>query len=406
MTATSAEDHAAHIERMLRPALARAVAESVPLASALGRVTIDDVRSAVDLPLFRNSQMDGFAVRADDLAAVPATLRVVGEAPAGHPATGTLQPGTALRIMTGAPVPAEADAVVPVEDTDRRFGADGSTAEGTVTISRSPTAGDFVRDRGSDLRRGDLIVPAGVVLAPRHLAALAAAGHRDVPVRRRLRVAVITTGAELVETEPGTAPGAGQIYDSNSIALATAVAEAGATVSVVARSDDRAEMFRRVLDEAVAVSDLVITSGGISHGAYEVVRDVLEPLGASVCHVAMQPGGPQATAVVDGVPVVCFPGNPVSTQVSFVVFLRNPVRTAAGLTPIPARTRALAHPLASVGGKRQFLRGTRLAGGAVEQVAGAGSHLVAAMARSDVLIDIPAETTYLAAGADVAVWAL
>jgi molybdopterin molybdotransferase len=406
MTTLSVQDHTAHIERMLQPVVARQVAESVPLASALGRVTLSDVRSAVDLPLFRNSQMDGFAVRAADLAALPATLTVAGDAPAGSAVAGTLQPRTALRIMTGAPVPEGADAVVPVEDTDQQFGSHSSPAGGTVTIRRSRTAGEFVRDRGSDLRSGDLLVPAGVVIAPRHLAALAAAGYRDVVVRRRLRVAVITTGAELVGIEPGAAPEAGQIYDANGIALAAAVTEAGGAVSLLARSDDHADTFRRLLVEAAAASDLVITSGGISRGAYEVVRDVLELLGASVGHISMQPGGPQATAVVDGTPVVCFPGNPVSTQVSFVVFLRDLVRASAGLPPIPTETGTLAHPIESVAGKRQFLRGQRLPDGSVEQVAGAGSHLVAAMARSDVLIDIPAETAFLKAGADVRVWTL
>ncbi|ERK68214.1 molybdenum cofactor synthesis domain protein, partial [Leifsonia aquatica ATCC 14665] len=175
-----------------------------------------------------------------------------------------------------------------------------------------------------------------------HLAALAAAGVRSVPVRSRLRVGILTTGSELV-TDGGPAA-FGQIFDANGVALAALVEEAGAVVSSREASDDDPATFGRLLDAAVAVSDLVITSGGISQGAYEVVREVLEPRGAVVTTVAMQPGGPQATAVVDGVPVFCFPGNPVSTQVSFVVFLRGPLREAAGLPPVAPSSTRLAEP--------------------------------------------------------------
>jgi molybdopterin molybdotransferase len=183
------------------------------------------------------------------------------------------------------------------------------------------------------------------------------------------------------------------------------VAEAGASVSLLASSDDDARTFTGVLDDALASSDLVITSGGISQGAYEVVREVLEPLGAQVTTIAMQPGGPQATAVVRGVPVLCFPGNPVSTQVSFTVFVRGLLRAAAGLPAIPTRVTTLAEPVRSVVGKRQFLRG-RLTPDGVTPVSGPSSHLVAMMARADVLLDVPAEIERLDAGSPVTVWTL
>jgi molybdopterin molybdotransferase len=397
------EQHAARISALLAPVLASRPTETVSIEDALGRVSADDVRSNVDLPLFRNSQMDGFAVRAADVATVPVALEVSGDVPAGHAVPVVLTPGTAIRIMTGAPVPTGADAIVPVEDTELVLGRDDDLFGAVVEIRASRSAGEYVRERGSDLARGEVIVRAGTLLAARHLAALAAAGVRDIGVRAKVRVGILTTGSELAA---GDTAGFGQVFDANGIALASLVTEAGAAVSYRGTSDDESDAFRAVLDEAVAASDLVLTSGGISQGAFEVVRDVLEPLGAQVTTVAMQPGGPQATAEVNGVPVVCFPGNPVSTQVSFTVFVRGLLRDAAGLPPLHPEVVRLATPVRSVSGKRQFLRGRITTAGTVEPVSGPSSHLVAAMARADVLIDIPAATHDLDTGADVTVWTL
>ncbi|MFF1574038.1 gephyrin-like molybdotransferase Glp [Leifsonia sp. NPDC058292] len=397
------EQHALHVADLLAPVLSSPAVETVPIEDALGRVTADDVRSDVDLPLFRNSQMDGFAVRAADTAAAPIALEVSGDVPAGHAVPVVLTPGTAIRIMTGAPLPTGADAVVPVEDTELVLGRDDDLAGAVVEIRTSRAAGEYVRERGSDLARGEVIVPAGTALAARHLAALASAGVREVRVRARVRVGILTTGSEL---SGGETVEFGQVFDANGIALAALVTEAGAAVSFRGTSADDPAAFRAVLDDAVAVSDLVLTSGGISQGAFEVVREVLEPLGARVTTVAMQPGGPQATAVLGGVPIVCFPGNPVSTQVSFTVFVRAALRNAAGLQPLDPASALLATPVHSVAGRRQFLRGRVTTDGAVEQISGAGSHLVAGMARADVLIDIPADTTDLEVGADVTVWTL
>lgn len=402
--ARTVDKHAALIARLVEPALSGRPAESLPVVAARGRVTVADVRSEVDLPLFRNSQMDGFAVRADDVAAAPVALEVAGDIPAGHERPVVLTPGTAIRIMTGAPVPDGADAIVPVEDTELILGRDDDLNGAVVEIARSRRAGEYVRDRGSDIRRGEVLVAGGTRLAPRHLAALASAGIESVAVQPLPRVGVLTTGTELVAT--GSPAGFGKIFESNGVALAALVEECGAVVSTRASTTDDQAEFERALIAAVRVSDVVITSGGISRGAYEVVRDVLEPRGADVTTIAMQPGGPQATAVVDGVPVVCFPGNPVSTQVSFTVFLRGLLREAAGLPRIPTRTATLARPLHSVAGKRQFLRGRMLADGAVEPVAGTSSHLVAGMANADVLLELPEEVESLDAGEDVTVWTL
>lgn len=398
---TSVDEHAHLVAGLVTPQLTGIPSERVALLDALGRVTDSDILSPVDLPLFRNSQMDGYAVRAADVAASPVTLPVAGLIPATAGEPPALEPGTAVRIMTGAPVPEGAEAIVPVEDT-----VDTDALSGTVTIARGRAAGEYVRDRGSDIRAGELLLPGGLRLEPRHLAALAATGITEVDVRGRARVAIVTTGAELVS--PGEDVRPGQIYDSNSIALVAAVRAAGAEVTLSRRVIDDPAVLLATLDEAATVADVIVTSGGISHGDFEVVRDLLEPRGARVGHVAMQPGGPQATAVFEGVPVISFPGNPVSTQLSFEVFLAPLLRSLAGI-PAPVRERrVLTATVRSVLGKRQFLRGRRVAGSPalVEIVAGPGSHLVAGLAASDCLVVVPEEVTELIAGESVETWAL
>ena len=394
MVRRSVEEHASHIRDLL--AGLGTTSETVPLADALGRVTVAAITSPVDLPLFRNSQMDGFAVRAADVTSVPVTLPIAGELAARPLTPAALEPGTAVRIMTGAVVPDGADAVIPVEDTE-------SLAD-TVTIARGRRLGEYVRERGSDTSAGSELLPTGRTLASRHLAVLAAAGISRVEVRSKVRVAVITTGAELIGA--GETPSLGQIYDANSVAVVAAVRSAGALVSFTARVTDNVDAMLEALSAAASLSDVIVTSGGISMGDYEVVREALEPLGASVGHVAMQPGGPQATAHFDGVPVLCFPGNPVSTQLSFEVFLAPVLRELAGLPANRHAMRELAAEITSVPGKRQFLRGRYVEDGRVTTVAGPGSHLVAGLAASDVLIEIPTDTITLNEGDLVKIWQL
>jgi molybdopterin molybdotransferase len=388
MAHRSVDEYAAHLRALIAPALPTGV-ETVDLGAALDRVTAGAIASPVDLPLFRNSQMDGFAVVAADLATLPATLPVVGEV-AAHPGTPPpLAAGTAVRIMTGAVLPEGADAVVPVEDT---------TATGdSVTILRGRSRGEYVRERGSDLHAGDPLLPGGIRLASRHLAALAAAGITEVEVRTRVRVVVISTGAEL--TEVGGRAGPGQIYDSNGTALTAAVTACGADVTVaIVSSNDELSQLRGAMLTGVANADLILTSGGISMGEHEVVRDFLRTIGGEVGHIAMQPGGPQAAGIFSGVPVVSFPGNPVSTQISFEVFVAPILREAAGLPATRRRLRTLTADTRSAPGKRQFLRGRALPDGRVEVVGGPSSHLVAGLAASDLLLDIPEDITELKAG--------
>ena len=393
MSHRSVDEYAAHVRALITPALPTGV-DTVAVGAALGRVTAAAILSPVDLPLFRNSQMDGFAVVASDLAAVlltgaPVTLPIVGEVAAQPGTPPPLVPGTAVRIMTGAVVPEGADAVVPVEDTS-------STAD-TVTITRARASGEYVRDRGSDLRAGDPLLPAGLRLASRHLAALAAAGIEEIEVRRRVRIVVISTGAELAPLGRRAEPG--EVYDSNSTALTAAATACGAEVTYAIHPvEDAVSQFRGSLLVGASNADLILTSGGISMGAYEVVREFWRANGGEVGHIAMQPGGPQASGVFNGVPVISFPGNPVSTQLSFEIFVAPILREAAGLPAAHRQTRTLIAALRSAAGTRQFLRGRALPEGRVEVVGGPSSHLVAGLAASDLLLDIAENITELKAG--------
>ncbi|MGW0178793.1 molybdopterin molybdotransferase MoeA [Nocardia sp. NPDC003345] len=395
----SADDYRDTIEQLLRPLAARPV-ETVPVSDAVGRLLAEDMRAPIDLPVFRNSAMDGYAVRAADVAITPVDLPVTGVVAAGD--TGApLTAGTARKVMTGAPLPDGAECVVPVEDT---------TADGrTVRVTRGRSAGEFVREPGSDVRAGAELVPAGTLLAPRHIAALAAVGLAAIPVFAPIRAALIGTGNELVA--PGGRLRPGQIYNSNGIALAAALGANGVRVTAVEHSSDDPGEFRRLLRALAADADLVITTGGVSKGDFEVVREVLIPLGGEFGPVAMQPGGPQGLTVVDGVPVLSFPGNPVSAVVSFEVLARPILRRLSGLGPVPEYELPLLGAVRrSPAGRRQFLRGKLVWKGArphaVEVVSGPGSHLVASMAAADVLIDIPADRTEMPPGTAVRVWTL
>ncbi|SDN62970.1 molybdopterin molybdochelatase [Klenkia soli] len=373
--------------------------EEVPLTSAAGRVLAEDVHAAVPLPVFTNSAMDGYAARWADVGAAsdsaPVSLPVAEDLPAGRTDVPALAPGTVHRIMTGAPVPEGADVVVPVEATD------GGT--GTVVITSSPAAGSFLRHAGEDLAAGTTALPAGTVLGASQLGLVASVGRSSVVVARRPRVLVLSTGTELVA--PGEPLAPGQIYESNSLLLATAVDAAGGAARTLHFVPDDVDQFLATVRAELADADLLITSGGVSMGAYEVVKDAFGALGTvEFVGVAMQPGGPQGAGTVDGVPVVTLPGNPVSSFVSFEVFVRPALRAALGITdPGRLRTTArLAGPLTSPAGRRQFLRG-RYDGAGVDLVGGPGSHLVAHLARANSLVVVPEDVTELPAGSEVEV---
>ncbi|HWS56993.1 MAG TPA: gephyrin-like molybdotransferase Glp [Actinotalea sp.] len=373
---------------------------TVPLADALGLVLAVDVTSSTDLPRWDNSAMDGYAVRAADTTEAadrPVLLRVVADLPAGSAENPAVLGGMAARIMTGAPVPHGADAIVPVEDTD------GGTA--VVRVLRPAPVGAHIRRAGEDLLSGDPVVDAGVVLGPRHLAALASVGRDRVQVRCRARVAVISTGTELVP--PGAALRQGQIPDSNSLLLASAVRAAGAEVTSVSSVGDDPAALRRILNGLAGTVDLVLTSGGVSMGAYEVVRQVLEGRpGMAFVRVAMQPGKPQGLGVLDGgTAILCLPGNPVSAYVSFEVFVRPVLDRLAGLDPAarPVLRATVDDVWTPPSGRTQYMpvvisgpptdpRVRRAVAG------GSGSHLVAGLARADGLAIVPAGTRAVRAG--------
>jgi molybdopterin molybdotransferase len=371
--------------------------EHVPVHAAAGRVLAEDLPARVALPGFDNSAMDGYAARWAEVGAAseaaPVRLPVAADIPAGRTDVPVLEPGTVHRIMTGAPLPAGADVVVPVERTD--------AATDVVTITGSPAAGTHLRHAGEDIAAGAVALRAGTALGPAQLGLAAAVGHATLPVRRRPRVLVLSTGSELVA--PGEPLAPGQIYESNSVLLATAVEAAGGEARTLHFVPDDVETFLRTVRAELVGADLLITSGGVSAGAYEVVKDAFGALGTvEFGKVAMQPGGPQGAGTVDGVPVVTLPGNPVSSFVSFEVFVRPALRRALGhASPDRLSTTArLTDGLRSPAGKRQFLRG-RFDGGVVTQVGGPGSHLVAHLARANSLVVVPEDVTELPAGAEV-----
>jgi len=386
----SVEEHLARILGDVAPL----PATEVPLMEALGLRLADDMTAEVSLPRFDNSAMDGYAVRVADLAEVPVTLPVVGEIGAGQVGVGSIGPGTVAKIMTGAPMPAGADSVVPYEWTDR--GAE------RVLIERASAVAQHVRFAGEDVQAGDVVLSAGTVLEPRHLGLLASIGRASVTCGRRPRVVVVSTGSEL--REPGAELAADSIYESNSFLLGGAALRAGAEVRRVGSVPDEPAEFLAALRAALPDADLVITSGGVSQGDYDVVKAALRPLGTVwFGGGAMQPGKPQGFGRVDGVPIVTLPGNPVSSYISFQVFILPVLRRMLGREPaaLPWPTARLGEPVdSSPAGKRQFLRGV-LRDGELHRVGGPGSHLVRALADSDTLIVVPEEATSLAAGDEV-----
>jgi molybdopterin molybdotransferase len=386
------EEHQAAVAALLPPL----PEEDVALADALGRVLARDVTARVGLPGFDNSAMDGYAARWAEIASAenePVRLPVAEDIPAGRTDVVPLAEGTVHRIMTGAPLPPGADVVIPVELTD------GGTE--VVEIRAVLPAGSHLRAAGEDIAAGALALSAGSPLGAAQLGLAAAVGLTHLPVRRKPRVLVLSTGSELVA--PGNPLRPGQIYESNSVLLVAAVEEAGGEARRLHFVPDDVDQFLAAVRAEIATADLLLTSGGVIAGAYEVVKEAFAALGTvEFGKVAMQPGGPQGAGTVDGVPVVTLPGNPVSSFVSFEVFVRPALRRALGHTSpdrlrVPAR---LTGALRSPAGKRQFLRG-RYDGGQVSQVGGPGSHLVAHLARANCLVVVPEDVTELPAGAEV-----
>lgn len=403
----SVEEHQQVVADLVR---ARPAVTMAP-GDALGLVLATDVVAELSLPGFDNSAMDGFAVLATDIAAAsaenPVSLPVTDDIPAGRTDTQPLKPGTAQRIMTGAPLPPGATTVVPVESTD----ADFSASAAQVQIRAATKDGQHIRRAGEDVAAGTTVLRAGQRLTPAALGLVAALGLAEVSVLPRPRVLVMSTGTELVA--PGTPLLPGQIYESNAVMLAAAVRDVGAEVIASTMVGDDVETFRAALEAHAGQADLIITTGGVSAGAYEVVKDSLERGADSTVEfvkVAMQPGMPQGCGRVAGVPIVTLPGNPVSALVSFEVFLRPPLRAAMGLpADRPRITATLAEDLTSPAGKRQFRRGVlgfEKGQAVVTSYGPPASHHLRWLASSNCLLDIPRGVDKVAAGSQVDVWDL
>ena len=376
-----------HLKRVL-DSISPLAAYDQPLMEAVGLPIVEDVVSEIDLPRFDNSAMDGYAVLHRDVAEAsedqPIHLPVVGESAAGTAKPYAMAPGTAIKIMTGAPMPSGADAVVPIEWTD------GGRAQ--VRIRRAPAPDQHVRHAGDDVRAGELVVREGTLIGPRETGLLAAIGRNGVRSRPRPRVVIMSTGNEL--REPGTRLDYDSIYDANSYLLAAAVKSAGAIAYRVGLVSDDPQEFSDALSDQLVRADAVVTSGGVSKGDYDVVKDVLSRLGTvEFCEVGMQPGKPQGFGHVgeDRTPIFTLPGNPVSAFVSFEVFVLPALRRMMGRLPYrrPLVQARLTEEVRSTRGRRAYLRANFEVtghGARVTPVGGPGSHLIGHLAQSNALL--------------------
>ncbi|MBS3957096.1 MAG: molybdopterin molybdotransferase MoeA [Clostridiales bacterium] len=399
------------VEEALKRVLARCrplEAEQTGLLDALGRVLVTDAYSDIDVAPFDNSAMDGYALRAVDCAnasaSEPVTLDVISHIAAGEHPTVAVGSRQAARIMTGAPIPPGADAVVMVEHTEG--GDAGRSAGGTVRIMRAPVAGEHIRRRGEECKAGDLVLAAGEVIGPAGVGLLASTGHATVPVYRRPRVAVLSTGDELVEV--AEFPGPGKIRNSNSYSIAAQVLSAGGVPLryPIVRDDPAAtrEAFQRAAEE----SDFIVTSGGVSVGDFDYVKPVLEELGEmEFCRVAMRPGNPQTLGSIGGVPLFGLPGNPTSAYVGFELFVRPALRYMQGYGALdrPRQTARLAHDVTKKQDRRYYLRArVSVAVDGVREVALSGSQssaLLTAAHKGNCLLVLPEGEESFAAGSVV-----
>jgi molybdopterin molybdotransferase len=398
------DEHLAHVLSVVSPLSPL----ELNLMDAHGCVLTEDVVAPAPLPGFDNSAMDGYAVRASDVATAgegsPVVLPVTGDIAAGPVSPLRVQPGVCVRIMTGAMLPAGADAVVPLEWTD------GGVA--SVTIRRAPAVGAHIRRSGEDVAAGETVLTAGTHLGAAQIGLAAAVGRSRLVVRPRPRVVVVSTGTELVEAGEPLTPG--RITDSNSPALTAAAIEAGAIAYRVGIVPDDPRQLADTLEDQLVRADMLVTSGGVSVGAYDVVKEVLSRLGTvSFEKVAMQPGMPQAFGTIgpDSTPVFGLPGNPVSALVSFEAFVRPALRTMLGASPVrrPQVRAVTTKPLTSPRGKRSFLRvWLEVKNGAhvATPVSGPGSHLLAGMARANALVVLPEDVESVERGGQVDVLVL
>lgn len=389
-------------------------AEKIDISDALLRTLAEDVHSPFDLPLFSNSSVDGFAVCASkDLRAGTRgnfTLPVIGDIPAGVQTTLRLDRGETARIMTGAPLPEGADAVLPVEDTSYPYRDSSAPLPSEVTFYRFPAVGENVRPRGQDVRKGQKILSKGRKLQPQDIGMLATLGLDRIPVIRRPRIALFSSGDELLT--PGIPPQPGKIFDANSYSLGLLAQREGAEVIRlgVARDDYQAvlDMFEKAIN---AEADLILTSAGVSVGAFDYVRQVLEDHGeVKLWRVNMRPGKPLTFGYYHDVPVISLPGNPVSAFVGFLVFVRPVIAKLSGLEPTapPTLPVMLEHPVLS-DGRESYLRAfvQKSPQGFIARLTGhQGSGNLYSLVQANALLIIPAGVKSLPAGETVQAWLL
>jgi molybdopterin molybdotransferase len=376
-------------------------AERVETGRALGRTLAEDVAAPWSLPFCDNSAMDGYAVRTDDCRG-PARLKITGYIPAGGTASVRVETGCAVKIMTGAPIPAGCDAVIPFEETEE--------GDGHVGVKGNVTVRQHIRFRGEDVREGDLVLPEGTPLRPPEISMLASLGKAFVPVYRKVRVAVLSTGDELIEL--GEPPSPGMIINSNSVAIAAAVREAGAEPVLLGIARDDLSSHAEKISEGLK-ADALVTTAGVSAGDRDLVREVLAELGVGsrFFRVDIKPGGPTAFGMKDGVPVFSLPGNPVSALITFEAFVRPALLRMMGRKKVlrPLVRATLTGQVRKKAGKVNFLRvGIEVRGGEYFATSAGDQNtgILRTMVLADALAVLPADKTAFAAGETVDVFLL
>ena len=369
-------------------------AETVSLNQATGRVLADQIQSPIDLPTFDNSAMDGYAVRTADVAsakpASPAHLRLAGKVAAGDVFQGEMAAGTCVRLFTGSPLPAGADAVVMQEDTQIDPGAPGA-----VAILAPAGPGENVRTRGEDVKQGSILAEPGAILTPGRIGLLAATGFGRLRVGRQPVVGLLATGSEL--TEPGQPLAPGRIYESNRTALAALMEHVGAVPKTLPLVADALAETGQALADAFDQCDAVVTSGGVSVGEMDFLKLAFEQIGGDLefWKVAIKPGRPFVFGRCQGKLLFGLPGNPVSALVTFLLLVRPALLRWQGATDVslPSHPGVLAEPLANQGDRRHFMRVKVNPTGKVQLAGLQASHALSSLASANGLVDVPAHTT-------------
>ncbi len=381
-------------------------ATTVPLPQSLGRILAQPIIAEDNLPPFANSAMDGYAVIAADTAQPPIRLTVVGEIPAGAAPEIPLQRGEAARITTGAPMPSGSDAVVPVEDTDEPWQDVDRPLPASIEIRRQVKSGDYVRQAGGDVQKGQMVMPAGRLIRPAEIGALASLGFAQVPVIRQPKVAILATGDELIPVERPLRPG--KIRNSNSYTQAAQLAQLGAApVSLGVARDTEADVRDKLWTGVEAGVDLFISSAGVSVGAYDVVKTVLEKEGnIGFWRVRMRPGKPLAFGSYAGIPYLGLPGNPVSAAVSFERFVRPAVLKLSGHSQLdrPQVMAETTHNLQS-DGRESYVRAKISRQGdryVATPTGGQGSHMITSLVNANGLLIVPEGVRQVNAGHQLA----